>query len=116
MLDGLPDGAINIAHEAVDRHVANGFGSVTALRWLGKSGERLELSYADLSAASARFASIFGGPRPLGRGARGCSRCSAVSLRFFYAALGTLKAGMTFTPLFSAFRSSSAIPNPDGNR
>jgi hypothetical protein len=31
LLDGFPDGALNIAHEAVDRHVANGFGSDTAL-------------------------------------------------------------------------------------
>jgi acetyl-CoA synthetase len=36
LLDGLPDGALNIAYEAVDRHVAHGFGSDTALRWLGK--------------------------------------------------------------------------------
>jgi len=101
MLDGLPDGAINIAHEAVDRHVANGFGSVTALRWLGKSGERLELSYADLSAASARFASILAA-HGLGRGARVFSLLGRQP-EVFYAALGTLKAGMTFTPLFSAF-------------
>jgi acetyl-CoA synthetase len=32
LLDGFPDGALNIAHEAVDRHVANGFGSDTALQ------------------------------------------------------------------------------------
>ena len=27
MLDGLPDGGLNIAHEAVDRHVAAGHGA-----------------------------------------------------------------------------------------
>jgi acetyl-CoA synthetase len=61
LLDGFPDGALNIAHEAVDRHVANGFGSDTALRWLCKSGDRLDLSYTDLGAASSRFASVLSG-------------------------------------------------------
>lgn len=101
LLDGLPDGALNIAHEAVDRHVANGFGADTALRWLGKSGERLDLSYADLAAASSRFASVLAG-HGLGRGARVLSLLGRQP-EVFYAALGTLKAGMTFTPLFSAF-------------
>ena len=61
LLDGFPDGALNIAYEAVDRHVANGFGADTALKWLGKSGERLDLSYADLATASSRFASVLSG-------------------------------------------------------
>ncbi|MBU4529571.1 MAG: acetate--CoA ligase [Hoeflea sp.] len=101
LLDGLPGGAINIAYEAVDRHVAHGFGSVTALRWLGKSGERLDLSYADLSVASARFASVLAS-HGLGRGDRVFSLLGRQP-EVFHAALGTLKAGMTFTPLFSAF-------------
>jgi acetyl-CoA synthetase len=38
-LDGLPNGAgLNIAHEAVDRHVARGRGERLAIRWLGKNG------------------------------------------------------------------------------
>lgn len=101
MLDGLPGGALNIAYEAVDRHVVNGFGADTALRWLGKSGERRDLSYADLSAASARFASVLT-EHGLGRGDRVFSLLGREP-EVFYAALGTLKAGMTFTPLFSAF-------------
>jgi len=101
LLDGLPGGALNIAYEAVDRHVAHGFGSATALRWLGKSGERLDLSYADLSAASARFASVLTS-HGLGRGDRVFSLLGRQP-EVFHAALGTLKAGMTFTPLFSAF-------------
>ena len=101
LLDGLPDGALNIAYEAVDRHVANGYGSDTALRWLGKSGERLDLSYADLAAASSRFASVLSG-HGLAPGARVFSLLGRQP-EVFYTALGTLKAGMTFTPLFSAF-------------
>jgi acetyl-CoA synthetase len=101
LLDGFPDGALNIAHEAVDRHVANGFGSDTALRWLCKSGDRLDLSYADLGAASSRFASVLSG-HGLAPGARVFSLLGRQP-EVFYTALGTLKAGMTFTPLFSAF-------------
>ncbi|MCE2908851.1 MAG: hypothetical protein LW712_08440, partial [Burkholderiaceae bacterium] len=56
-LDGLPGGAgLNIAFEAVDRHLLHGRGARTALRWIGKSGERRDLSYAELAAASSRFA------------------------------------------------------------
>jgi len=101
LLDGLPGGALNIAYEAVDRHVANGSGDLTAIRWLGKSGERKDLSYADLSAASSRFASVLS-EHGLGPGDRVFSLLGREP-EVFYAALGTLKAGMTFTPLFSAF-------------
>jgi acetyl-CoA synthetase len=101
LLDGFPDGALNIAHEAVDRHVANGFGSDTALRWLCKSGDRLDLSYADLGAASSRFASVLSG-HGLAPGARVFSLLGRQP-EVFYAALGTLKAGRVFSPLFSAF-------------
>jgi acetyl-CoA synthetase len=48
-LDGLPGGAgLNIAHEAVDRHLLHGRAAKTAIRWIGKTGERRELSYAEL--------------------------------------------------------------------
>ena len=39
-LDGLPGGGLNIAHEAVDRHVAAGHGGQVAIRWLGRDGAR----------------------------------------------------------------------------
>src|SRR5512141_316497 len=56
-LDGLPDGGgLNIAHEAVDRHLLHGRGGKTAIRWLGKAGARRELSYADLARETNRFA------------------------------------------------------------
>lgn len=48
LLDGLPGGGLNIAYEAVDRHVANGHGDQQAMRWLGKDGARRVLTYADL--------------------------------------------------------------------
>ena len=60
-LDGLPAGGLNIAYEAVDRHLVHGRGSRTAIRWLGKGGERRDLSYADLAAATNRFANALCG-------------------------------------------------------
>ena len=47
-LDGLPGGrGLNIAHEAVDRHAAGPLGGRVALRWIGRTGERRDLTYAE---------------------------------------------------------------------
>jgi len=59
MLDGFPDGGLNIAYEAVDRYVASGHGADEAILWLGKDGARESLSYDDLAARTARFANVF---------------------------------------------------------
>jgi acetyl-CoA synthetase len=62
LLDGLPDGrGYNIAHEAVDRHARGARAGKTAIRWLGKAGERRELTYSDLAAATNRFANALTG-------------------------------------------------------
>jgi acetyl-CoA synthetase len=58
-LDGLPGGlGLNIAHEAVDRHTTAGAGGRIALRWISRTGERRDLTYADLRSASNRFANV----------------------------------------------------------
>ncbi|WP_425053450.1 acetate--CoA ligase [Psychromarinibacter sp. S121] len=96
-----PDGFINIAYEAVDRHVLHGHGSDPAMLWLGKAGERREFDYADLAGQSSRFANVLA--------AHGLSKGDSVFVlmgrvpELYVAALGTLKAGLVFTPLFSAF-------------
>ncbi len=56
-LAGLPNGGFNIAHEAVDRHVSNGRGAHVAIRWLAKSGEITDITYATLKEQSDSFAS-----------------------------------------------------------
>lgn len=56
-LDRLPHGrGVNMAHEAVDRHLLHGRGGKTALRWIGRGGARLDLSFAGLAADTSRFA------------------------------------------------------------
>ncbi|MFQ6548477.1 acetate--CoA ligase [Aestuariibius sp. 2305UL40-4] len=101
MLEGLPGGGLNIAHEALDRHVAAGHGDQVALRWLGKTGDRRDITYAELTGMAARFANLLKA-QGLGPGTRVYGLMGRVP-ELYAAALGTLKAGMTFTPLFAAF-------------
>ena len=100
-LDGLEHGCLNIAYEAVDRHVAKGRGDHLALRWLGKNGETRDLTYRALEEATNRFANVL---RALGVG-KG-DRVFALLPRvpeLYIACLGTLKNASVFSPLFSAF-------------
>ena len=46
LLDGLPGGGLNIAHEAIDRHVLAGRGDRLALRWIGRDNRIRDFSYA----------------------------------------------------------------------
>ncbi|MBL8258444.1 MAG: acetate--CoA ligase [Candidatus Competibacteraceae bacterium] len=100
-LAGLPDGGLNIAWEAVDRQVNEGRGDALALIWLGKTGERREISYAELARASNRFANLLE-RSGLGKGDRVCVLAGRVP-ELLVTALGSLKAGAVFCPLFSAF-------------
>ncbi|WP_090366345.1 acetate--CoA ligase [Ferrimonas sediminum] len=100
-LHGLPCGGINIAHEALDSHLDQGRADKLALRWISKQDRVVDYSYRDLIRQSSRFASVLA--------QLGCppgSRVFSLAGRLpelYIAALGTLKAGSVFTPLFSAF-------------
>ena len=100
-LRGLPGGGLNIAMEAVDRHVQNGRGVQVALRCLSRGGVAREFTYADLGAETNRFANVL---RALGikAGERVFSLLGRVP-ELYLTVLGTLKAGAVFCPLFSAF-------------
>jgi acetyl-CoA synthetase len=101
-LDGLPGGrGLNIAHEAVDRHAAGPRRDHVALRFLGRDDRVTDLTYGDLAARSARFANALDA-----LGVRRGERVYALAGRIpelYVAALGTLKLGAVFCPLFSAF-------------
>lgn len=100
LVDGWK-GGLNIAHEALDRHVMQGHGAQTAIRWLGKDGSTRDLSYAEMTELASRFANVLT--------AHGLTKGDSVFVLMgrvpdlYAAALGTLKAGLIFTPLFSAF-------------
>jgi acetyl-CoA synthetase len=101
-LAGLPGGrGLNIAYEAVDRHVAEGRGGKEALRFVQADGGTRSLSYGDLADQTNRFAAVL---RSLGvgRGERVFSLLGR-SPGLYVAVLGTFKNGSVFCPLFSAF-------------
>ncbi len=101
LLAGLPDGGRNIAHEAVDRHLDGPVADKVALRWLGRKGDRRDLTYHDLATETSRFAGVLDalGVDPgdvlftlMGR-----------QLELYVAVLGALRAGVVVSPLFAAF-------------
>ncbi|MEQ8815720.1 MAG: acetate--CoA ligase [Thalassobaculum sp.] len=101
-LDGLPDGrGLNIAHEAVDRHAAGPRAGRPAIRWIARSGEVRDISYAELRRLTDRFAGALAG-LGLARGDRVFALAGRVP-ELYVAVLGALKAGGVFCPLFSAF-------------
>jgi acetyl-CoA synthetase len=100
-LDGLPGGGLNIAHEAVDRHAAGPRRDHLALRWLGKRNEVRDFTYGDLSALANRFANVLNG-LGVARGERIFLLAGRIP-ELYMSALGTLKNGTVFCPLFSAF-------------
>lgn len=101
LLDGLPGGGLNITHEAIDRHVLAGRGEKLALRWIGRDNRILDFRYSDLRSATNRFANVLA-ERGVGRGQRVFSLLGRTP-ELYIAALGTLKNGSVFSPLFSAF-------------
>jgi len=99
---GLPGGAgLNIAHEAIDRHATGPRGNHVALRWLDRDGQPHDYTYARLQALTNRFANALQG-LGVGKGDRVFVLASRIP-ELYIAALGTLKNGSVFSPLFSAF-------------
>lgn len=100
-LDGLPDGCLNIAHEAVDRHASGPRGDHIAIKWLAKSGEITDITYAELKQRSDRFSSALT-DLGIGRG----DRVFVLSERIpelYVTALSVFKIGGVFCPMFAAF-------------
>ena len=96
-----PGDGLNIAWVALDRHVADGHGEDIAIRWRAKDAPGRDLSYADLAGMAGRFADVLT-QAGLRRGDSVFSLLGRVP-ELYAVALGTLKAGMVYTPLFAAF-------------
>ena len=102
-LDGLPGGrGLNIAYEAVDRHVVHGRGGLVALRPIDRTGRRCaDVTYAELAERTARFANVLEG-----LGVEPGEHVFGLLPRIpeaHVATLGTLKRGAVYCPLFAAF-------------
>jgi len=98
LLDGLPGGRLNIAYEAVDRHVKAGRGDKLALRWIARDGTIRDFTYAALGVQVNRFANMLA-EHGIRKGERVFSLLGRVP-ELYIAALGTLKNGSVFSPLF----------------
>ncbi|MEN9315263.1 MAG: hypothetical protein RIS35_1656 [Pseudomonadota bacterium] len=100
-LQGLPGGGLNIAHEAVDRHAAGPLAARTAFRFVSSGAPPRDLSFAELSRLTARFANVLRG-LGIGQGDRLFILAGRIP-ELYVALLGALKNGCVVTPLFSAF-------------
>jgi len=100
-LAGLPGGGLNIAYEAIDRHVEGPLADKVALRWRGKRGERREITYRELSSETSRFANVLRSLE-IEPGAVVFTLCGRIP-ELFVAVFGALKLGCVVSPLFSAF-------------
>ncbi|MFZ3573027.1 acetate--CoA ligase [Streptomyces sp. BH097] len=101
-LHGLPGGCgLNMAYEAVDRHVDAGHGETAALRCVGRDDALTTVTYAALARRSDRFANVLRS-LSIGRGDRVCTLMGR-GPDLFTVVLGTLKNTSVLCPLFSAF-------------
>lgn len=101
-LNGLPgEKGLNIAYEAVGRHAQGPNANHIALKWIKSDGTIREFSYAQLDKESNRFANVL---ETLG--IKKGEKVFVLSKRIpelYFTALGTLKNGSIFCPLFEAF-------------
>jgi acetyl-CoA synthetase len=101
-LTRLPDNrGLNMAYECVDRHAESWRRDHLALRWLSKSGQARDFSYGELSRLTNRFANVLRG-LGIGKGDRVFVLAGRIP-ELYISAIGTLKNGSVFCPLFSAF-------------
>jgi acetyl-CoA synthetase len=90
LLSGLPGNrGLNIAYEAVDRHVDNGLAAKTAIRWISKDDAVSDLTYGDLMRLTSRFANTLDA-LGVGRGDRVYALTGRIP-ELYVAALGALK-------------------------
>ena len=95
------EGGLNIAQEAVGRHAGGPRADHLAIRWIGKDGSVQDYTYRRLHALTNRFANVL---EHLGvrRGERVFALAGRIP-ELYITALGTLKHGSVFCPLYSAF-------------
>jgi len=100
-LTGSSARELNIAHEALDRHIERGDGARLAVRFIDRAWNRADWSYEALLKAANRFANVLESLE-VEQG-----KCVATLLgrvpELFIVGLGTLKAGRVYCSLFSAF-------------
>ena len=104
-LGGAPVDRLNITDRIVDRHVRSGRGDHVAIRWFAQDDHELsnpvDITYEVLAHRTNRFASALHA-HGFGVGT-GVATLAGRVPDLYVAALGTLKAGAVYSPLFAAF-------------
>jgi len=93
--------SFNIARIAVDVHAAGPRYAHVAIRWIGKDGTIRDVTFRDLRAQTNRFANVLGALK-IQKGERVFALMGRMP-ELHASALGSLKKGCVFCPLFSAF-------------
>lgn len=97
----LPNGKVNIADLAVDRHARSPRADWPAFRLLGADGAARTISYRQLAGLTDRFANLLKS-LDVNKGDCVFVLCERI-LELYVAVLGTLKIGAVASPLFPAF-------------
>ena len=100
-LSGLPNGGLNIAHEAIDRHAVGDYRHHVAIRCIDSTGISQDFTYLDLSKLTNQFAHVLQQLQVV------TGNCVFTLLgrvpELYITVLGTLKNGSIVCPLFSVF-------------
>ena len=100
-LEGLEGGGLNLAHEAIDKHIKTSARDKVALYWESRENKSEEYTFYDLYKLTNRFANVL---EKLGaeKGDRVFTYADRLP-ETYISLLGALKAGCVIGPLFSAF-------------
>ncbi len=101
-LSSLPHGkGLNIAYEAIDRHIHTPLNDRTAFRFIRKNKTYLDVSYFELHKQTSKFANVLD-YLGIQKGDVVCSLAGRIP-ELYYTALGSLKCTAVYCPLFSVF-------------
>ena len=100
-LDFLPEGKLNLAYEAIDRHTLTDRKDKIALIWDGKNNIEEKYTFNDLSKLSNKFANCLT-KLGINKGDRVFTYLDRVP-ELYISIIGILKTGSVIGPLFSAF-------------
>ena len=101
VFEGLPNGGLNLAHEAIDRQANGPNADKVAMYWEGKNGEQESYTFADMKRETNKVAQML-----VDLGIQKGDRVFLFMNRepeLYIALFGVLKAGAVAGPLFSAF-------------
>jgi acetyl-CoA synthetase len=106
-LDGLGEGRINIAYEAISRHTKGKNRDKIAMYWHGKNGEEEVYTFLDLENLTNKFANVL---KNLGviKGDRVFTYLERIPENYI-SLIAALKCGAVMAPLFSAFGSEAVF-------